>query len=203
MCKQGKRSCTISEVCYLVCHWLILLLNLEICKIHIHFMWMIEPLSFVSYGVQKFYNCMACCLCSDAHLPSKMIMYIKNPLFFRDSWSEGKWQLAIIDGELNCICWMRRKSGTTEAPGMCRPRTLRSWKECLCSSDLKQMVSIQSYLPKFSIYFFGSHNFRCFLWTITHSYQISSCLLLVRYIHMLSMENPDYVSLFVLNGVLI
>lgn len=37
---------------------------------------MIEPLSFVSYGVQKFYNCMACCLCSDAHLPSKMIMYI-------------------------------------------------------------------------------------------------------------------------------
>lgn len=78
VCKQGKRSCTLSEVCYLVCHWLILLLNLEICKIHIHFMWMIEPLSFVSYGVQKFYNCMACCLCSDAHLPSKMITYIKK-----------------------------------------------------------------------------------------------------------------------------
>lgn len=80
VCKQGKRSCTLSEVCYLVCHWLILLLNLEICKIHIHFMWMIEPLSFVSYGVQKFYNCMACCLCSDAHLPSKMIMYIKKSI---------------------------------------------------------------------------------------------------------------------------
>lgn len=80
VCKQGKRSCTLSEVCYLVCHWLILLLNLEICKIHIHFMWMIEPLSFVSYGVRKFYNCMACCLCSDAHLPSKMIMYIKKSI---------------------------------------------------------------------------------------------------------------------------
>lgn len=83
-------------------------------------------------------------------------------MFFRDSWSEGKWQLAIIDGELNCICWMRRKSGTTEAPGMCRPRTLRSWKECLCSSDLKQMVSIQSYLPKFSIYFFWITQFSLF-----------------------------------------
>lgn len=107
----------------------------------------------------------------------------KFPLFFRDSWSEGKWQLAIIDGELSCICWMRRRSGTTEAPGMCRPRTLRSWKECLCSSDLKRMVSIQIAPTKFPIHSYWSHNICCSPWTMNHSYQISSCLLHLRYTH--------------------